>query len=379
MNLSMNHLYATYAYNKSMDNADNGTAFAARPLKQWRKQYQSNSGFSRAATGMPMDRPGGLMSVPSVNIQCKTCNGALPANVEVFKDSQCSSCVSSTVFDWYYLKIEDLGFNACFRVINKLVTELYDLNDPLVNILGPATFPSPSNFYTADNSFDNGLFGPNGINFTSLYLKTKLNTLQPYFNIYYDSVNLLWNAESGSDVVYNGIKPVITTIPIPKLTTLTEKAYTDNSAYLQSRCATYDQKLSVERARRNSYFSAEGRPLEPSSSPSGSQVRETANCYSHKQPLVCNTTIYKPNNTPFAQQGGVSSSSRLSRLKYNTLNSNGAEYNSAVGAMGVNSGRYQTESSPGYYTKYKPQPVTSPHKNGRKSFCPNTICMSEVI
>jgi len=261
MNLSMNHLYATYAFNKSLDNIDSGPAFAARPLKQWRKQYQSSLGFSRAAAGMPMDRPGGLMAVPSVNIQCKTCSGALPANVEVFKDSPCASC------------------------------------DP--------------------------------------------------------------------------IKMKVTPLP--------DKAYTDNSAYLQSRCATYDQKLSIERAPRNSYFSAEGRPLEPSSSPTGSQVRETANCYSHKPPLVCNTTIYKPNNTPFAQQGGVSSSSRLSRLKYNTLNSNGAEYNSAAGAMAVNSGRYQTEPSPGYYTKYKPQPMTSPHKNGRKSYCPNTICMSEVI
>jgi len=263
MNLSMNHLYATYAFNKSMDNTDNGTAFAARPLKHWRKQYQSNLGFSRAASGMPMDRPGGLTSVPLVKNQCQTCNGALNANVDVFNDSPCASC-------------------------------------------------SP---------------------------------------------------------IASKVKP------------LPDTAYTNNSAYLQSRCSTYEQKLGIEHTPRNSYFSPEGRPLEPSASPSGAQVRETTNCYSHKPPLVCNTTIYKPNNTPYAQQGGVSASSRLSRLKYNTLNSNGAEYNSAVGAMGVNSGRYQTEASPSYYTKYKPQPVAFPHKNGRKSYCspPNTMCMSEVI
>jgi 6-phosphogluconolactonase (cycloisomerase 2 family) len=127
----------------------------------------------------------------------------------------------------------------------------------------------------------------------------------------------------------------------------------------------------VERLPTVTYFSPKGIPLEPSDSPTGTQVRQTENCFSPQiYNTVCNTTIYKPNNTQFAQQGGVSSSSRISRLKYNTLNQNGAEYNSASGAMGVNSGRYQSEPSPSYYVKNKPQEPVCERKTGKKSYCP---------
>ena len=164
-----------------------------------------------------------------------------------------------------------------------------------------------------------------------------------------------------------------------------QTSFTDREAYLQSRCATYDQKLSTEPVPTIPYFSPEGEPLEPSTQPTGPQAREAANCFSNKSPLKCNTTIYKPNNTQFAQQGGVSSSSRIARLKYNTLNNvavnsngyvySGSVYNTAAGAEGLNSGRYHTEPTD-YFTKYKPQPVTSHHKNGKKTYCSNMICMA---
>ena len=249
MSLSMNHLFA--AYQKNIATGD-GNRFAARPLNHWRKAYQNSLGYSRAATGMPMDRPGGLGFVASPQIQCATCKGALPAQVTIFKDSNCKSCKP---------------------------------------------------------------------------LKSKVKPLQT--------------------------------------------AYTNTAAYLQSRCATYDQKISVERLPTVTYFSPEGIPIDPTDSPTGTQVRQTENCFSPQiYNTICNTTIYKPNNTQFAQQGGVSASSRLSRLKYNTLNQNGAEYNSASGAMGVNSGRYQSEPSPSYYVKNKPQEGVCERKTGEKSYCP---------
>ena len=264
----MNHLFASYQRNSS--NGE-GANFAARPLKQYRKQYENNLeyslGYSRASVGMPMDRPCGSSKVTTEQVHCTACNAALTVKVSVFNDSDCTSC------------------------------------QPIKNKVTPLT-----------------------------------------------------------------------------------RSYPDTQSYLQSRCATYDQKLSMEQAPDVSYFSEEGQPLEPSDNPDmGSQVRETANCYSNKAPLICNRTTYKPNNTPFAQQGGVSSSSRLSRLKYNTLNNvavnnngyvySGSVFNSAAGAEGLNSGRYHTEPTD-YFTKYKPQPVTFPHKNGKKSYCSNTICMS---
>lgn len=159
-----------------------------------------------------------------------------------------------------------------------------------------------------------------------------------------------------------------------------DKNFTDSAAYLQSRCITYDQKLAYNQAAGVTYFSPQGLVLHPNNSSTGSQVSETNNCYSKLNEVnKCNTTIYKPNNSQFASQGGVSSASRISRLKYNTLNNNGAEFNSAAGAVGVNTGRYISEPSPSYYNKLKPQKVVYPHKNGTKTYCrpEYSMCMND--
>jgi hypothetical protein len=176
--------------------------------------------------------------------------------------------------------------------------------------------------------------------------------------------------------------------PIKSNVQISNTAYTSNTAYMQSRCVTYDQRLAYNRAPFVNYFSPTGVTLEPSDSSTGSQIRETNNCYNNyaspttyvsPPTYACNTTIYKPNNSQFGQQGGVSSGSRLARLKYNTLNNNGAEYNSASGALGVNSGRYQSAPSPSYYNKFKPQRVFFPHKTGASTYCKPeySMCMNE--
>ena len=254
----MNHLVPVYAYNSG-----DGPRFAARPIRNWRKQYVrgisgSNSiSGSNLSVGMPMDRPGGIVPVANETIHCSTCRGAISIKDDSVQDiSVCKSC--------------------------------------------------------------------------------------------------------------NPIKPN---------TQLSELMYNDTKAYLSSRCLTYDQKLSIIKNPAATYFSPEGRPLEPSASALGAQVRDTNNCFNYD----CTTTIYKPNNSQFAQQGAVSSGSRLARLKYNTLNQNGAVFNSAAGAVGVNSGRYQTEPSPSYYVKYKPQQIIIPYKIGTKSYCRTeySMCMYE--
>ena len=266
----MNHLYTSYQQN--IVNGD-GNRFAARPQKQWRKQYQApnDSGgggsYRRAGVGMPMDRPGGLVPVATPKIQCQACNNTIPAKVEIIKDSQCTSC-----------------------------------------------------------------------------------------------------------------QPIINNVR------LSEKTFTNSTAYLQSRCSIFEQKSGIVPDPEFDYFSEEGIPLEPTSSPLGPQRRESLGCFN----LTCQSpTIYKPSNTPHAQQGGVSSSSRIARLKYNTLNNypvnadgsiySGSVFNTGAGAVGVNSGRYQIEASPSYFTKYKPQAVSFPRKNGTKIYCntANTICISE--
>ena len=256
----MNHLVPVYAHN-----GGDGTRFAARPIRHWRKQYLSTSistsnmsnSTSNMSIGMPMDRPGGMVPVANETIHCMTCRAAASLKDDLVQDiSVCKSC--------------------------------------------------------------------------------------------------------------NPIKPN---------TQLSEKMYNDTQAYLSSRCLTYDQKLSITKNPAVAYFSPDGRPSEPSDSVLGAQVRETNNCFNHN----CTNTIYKPNNSQYAQQGAVSSGSRLARLKYNTLNQYGAMFNSAAGAVGVNSGRYQTEPSPSYYVKNKPQKITIPYKIGAKSYCRTeySMCMYE--
>jgi hypothetical protein len=62
------------------------------------------------------------------------------------------------------------------------------------------------------------------------------------------------------------------------------KYYQSNSSYLQSKCATFKQNQG-----------------------------NVAHCNS-------SCSVYKPNNAQYSQQGAVSSSSRIDRLKYNTIN-----------------------------------------------------------
>ncbi len=240
----MNHLFAAYTQNIALGD---GASFAARPLKQWRKQYQNLLGHSRASVGMPMDRPGGLIPVASNLIYCKTCRGAFTARVDVFKDSICTSCQ-----------------------------------------------------------------------------------------------------------------------PITAKISQTDKSYTDSKAYLEARGLTYEQ---------NSYLGLPGQ-LEITQKPTDGPLPICHNAGSQT------ATIYKPNNTQFAQQGGVSSSARLVRLKYNTLNNmpvvnngitvNGSIFNTASGAMGINSGMYHLEPTSGYFTKYKPEQTLCQRRNGNKAYCATT-------
>jgi hypothetical protein len=146
------------------------------------------------------------------------------------------------------------------------------------------------------------------------------------------------------------------------ITLLNNNYYTDTKAYLQSRCQTYDQKLSINPIPGNNYTS------QPSDSSTGSQVYYTDNC--SKKCTTNNsrvTTIYKPNNQQYSQQGAVSSSSRLTRLKNNTITKNGNTFKTAWGQQGANAGRYQGTSDAPYFLKSKNQICVPHHRDGNKT------------
>ena len=86
---------------------------------------------------------------------------------------------------------------------------------------------------------------------------------------------------------------------------------------------------------------------------------------------------YKPNNYKFAQQGAVSSSDRITRLKYESITNSAASYANALGlavanalAYGVPQGGYTLKDRLGYPNKCTPKSV-----NGIMRKCPSTKIM----
>lgn len=85
---------------------------------------------------------------------------------------------------------------------------------------------------------------------------------------------------------------------------------------------------------------------------------------------------YKPSNTKFAEQGGVSSSTRLLRLKYDTITDAGQKLQSNFGRATANAFAYSTTDSSLYSLKAKTgypntkTPVIQPY-SGKLKVCDN--------
>lgn len=81
---------------------------------------------------------------------------------------------------------------------------------------------------------------------------------------------------------------------------------------------------------------------------------------------------YKPSNSKFANQGGVDSSARLQRLKYDTVTNSANTFMSAYGRATADALAYSVPG-PGYTLKTKTgymQPLAPTFKNGSVQSCP---------
>ena len=169
---------------------------------------------------------------------------------------------------------------------------------------------------------------------------------------------LYLNAEKITDVDNNEYGKCISCDPVSNViksgsTLLRKNYYTSTSAYLQARSKTYKQmSTTLQRAGVN-YLQPDGTPAWPSNSSTGSQVFNTPNCSTQCANNTPVTTIYKPNNVNFGVQGAVSSSTRLMRLKLNTVNKNGASFASAYGQAAANAGSYSANPTAPYFIKSK--------------------------
>ena len=141
---------------------------------------------------------------------------------------------------------------------------------------------------------------------------------------------------------------------------------------------------------QNSAFESPGSDTIPTISFSNTEFRDALGFTQDPSPTSENLTItaanvsqikpnyvplyYKPNNHKFAQQGAVSSSDRITRLKYESITNSAASYANALGmavanalAYGVPQGGYTVKDKLGYPNKCTPTVV-----NGQMRNCPST-------
>jgi len=152
-----------------------------------------------------------------------------------------------------------------------------------------------------------------------------------------------------NDCLMNGCNPEKNRIKSAS-TIISKTYYKDSRAYLRARNNLYKQNLTALPVSTIIYLDESNNLLHPTDASNGPQVRHTENCYNGN---ICQT-IYKPNNRPFSQQGAVDSSSRIVRLKLNTINKNAASYKEI---FGTTASKYMGASSTPYFLKSKYQYV----------------------
>jgi hypothetical protein len=138
--------------------------------------------------------------------------------------------------------------------------------------------------------------------------------------------------------------------------------YSDTTGYLKSRCKTYQQNASINRAPGVTYLGPNGQHIWATPSASGSQVYQTNNIYNPRvNPYACSGSgaskiIFKPNNYQYSVQGAVDSSTRIEKLKLNTINTNANSLRSAFGNEAASACRFTGSGDTPYFLKNKYQP-----------------------
>lgn len=212
------------------------------------------------------------------------------------------------------------------------------------------------------------------------------NILRPVSDkIYPSSPSDKYYDASNNEIVCVACNPEVDALKLvkPASTIISKKYYSDRKAYLQSRCLLYDQKLSGNKIPGITYWNTTlNQPILPSNDLIyGTQNRATENCLNCTNTVRnnTNTTIYKPSNFQYAKQGAVDSSSRITRLKYNTITKNGTNMQTAFGQAGANANAlYNGSDVSPYFLKSKNNinNCANYHKNGDKTICFNPKLVS---
>jgi len=287
-----------------IDKDYNGPDFKARPLKHWRKQlrvynYNGGANNSRTANISQLERPG--LTVYKFTPDC-TCVAGEGGNSYIISNNQFG----------YETKDDNYSKGAIDVKIqnNGYIVVPYDATEAQINDPTNPAYKVLTGIYNTDciNCSPQGNLIKSGVAFQS------------------------------------------------------QAFYSYSNDKLVSRCQTYEQNISTNKATGCNYFDAQGIPLWPNDTPNGPQVVAPVNYGSsiqkgdYAESLYClSQTIYKPNNIGFGRQGAVSGSTRLKKLVSDTVTMNGSSFYSAKGAADANIGKYQgTNISSNYYVKIKP-------------------------
>lgn len=135
--------------------------------------------------------------------------------------------------------------------------------------------------------------------------------------------------------------------------TIINKEFCWNSKqYLHSRCKTFTQNQTL------------GRHISGPEYYSGS-------CITDDNGNICKPVIHKPNNKKFKQQGGVSSSSRIAKLKYDTIRNSTNTYDSLLANL----------DSSSHVLNRKPTPCRGWRVRGNRPYsadCNHTLSFNNV-
>jgi hypothetical protein len=331
-----------------------GPEFKARPIKHWRKQLvptnssTDNSSQKRMATVQLMDTPGSsVYKTNAESCECIETGGNSFQIADSYAENKCDKeekiqnngaisipihFISTPIIEEIFLDIPGAAtiYDIVYENNEPTVPDIYFVT-PITPIAEP--IPDQKDEINPDTSYEI---------ITSVY----------------DTVRISCNPENNR--IRSGIS------------TLSQSYYETTTGYLQSRCRTAVQRISTTKKPGCIYYPSvnDNIPFEflyPIDAQNGPQVYESKYCTNPKtynnnllnRPAnnYC-STIYKPNNTQFARQGAVSGSTRLQKLKTDTITSNGFSLYSAYGATMANAGNFQgTSVSNNYFVKNRSFPL----------------------
>lgn len=99
------------------------------------------------------------------------------------------------------------------------------------------------------------------------------------------------------------------------VTQVNKKYYANSSSYLKSRNMDYNNNTFITKLSGVTYYDGSGNFIRPTDEAMNSSMFQGRQCADN----TYNTVIYKPSNHQYGVEGAVDSSSRVARLKYNTM------------------------------------------------------------